>query len=150
MDRKRIVLAILTSACLAASMLVGSAPSNAQINGFGTSTSGGSRRPDRSHQLYRNLWVELGGGVRWPCDGAYQLRNAGVWFEHCRGIRRKTNRTNYPDLTAVRRDAFLRHPAAKTRFWCPSARQRRRGAKRVRSEHLHTVLNLKRGVVRIG
>src|SRR6476660_9461963 len=42
MDRKRIVLAILTSACLAASMLVGSIPSNAQINGFGTSTSGGS------------------------------------------------------------------------------------------------------------
>ena len=42
MDRKRIVLAILTSACLAASMLVGTIPSNAQINGFGTSTSGGS------------------------------------------------------------------------------------------------------------
>src|SRR6476620_12396046 len=42
MDRKRIVLAILTAVCLAASMLVGSIPSNAQINGFGTSTSGGS------------------------------------------------------------------------------------------------------------
>jgi hypothetical protein len=42
MDRKRIVLAILTSACLATSMLVGTIPSNAQINGFGTSTSGGS------------------------------------------------------------------------------------------------------------
>jgi hypothetical protein len=42
MARKRIVLVILTSACLAASMLAGTIPSNAQINGFGTSTSGGS------------------------------------------------------------------------------------------------------------
>jgi hypothetical protein len=42
MDRKRIVLAILTSACWVASMLAGTIPSNAQINGFGTSTAGGS------------------------------------------------------------------------------------------------------------
>src|SRR5262249_15621093 len=42
MARKCIALAILTSACLGASMLAGTIPSNAQINGFGTSTAGGS------------------------------------------------------------------------------------------------------------
>jgi hypothetical protein len=39
---RKIVLAILTVACCGASMLAGTIPSNAQINGFGTSTAGGS------------------------------------------------------------------------------------------------------------
>jgi len=42
MAGKPIALAILTSACLGASMLAGTIPSNAQINSFGTSTAGGS------------------------------------------------------------------------------------------------------------
>jgi hypothetical protein len=39
---RKIVLAILTVACCGASMLAGTIPSNAQINGFGTSSAGGS------------------------------------------------------------------------------------------------------------
>src|ERR1700757_1891481 len=39
---RKIVLAILTVACCGASMLAGTVPSNAQINGFGTSAAGGS------------------------------------------------------------------------------------------------------------
>jgi hypothetical protein len=39
---RKIVLAILTVACCGALMLAGTIPSNAQINGFGTSTAGGS------------------------------------------------------------------------------------------------------------
>ena len=39
---RKIVFAILTVAWCATSMLAGTIPSNAQINGFGTSTAGGS------------------------------------------------------------------------------------------------------------
>src|SRR5262245_20666878 len=42
MDRTRIVVVILTVACLAASLLAGTTASNAQINGFGSSSAGGS------------------------------------------------------------------------------------------------------------
>jgi hypothetical protein len=43
MGQKRLILTILSSACLALSMLAGTAPASAaHIGGFGRSTSGGS------------------------------------------------------------------------------------------------------------
>jgi hypothetical protein len=42
MNRKRVVLGILSSACLAASMLAGTYPASARSRGFGFSTGGGS------------------------------------------------------------------------------------------------------------
>src|SRR5262245_34021599 len=102
------------------------------------------RRPDRPNQLYRNLWVELGGGIRWPPDRAHQFRNAGIWPEYGRRIRRKTNRINHADLAAVRWEPFLRGAIPKPEFRGCSARQYRRRARRSRSEHLHGVLNPKK------
>jgi hypothetical protein len=42
MNRKRVFLTILSSVCLAATMLAGPVPASAQKGGFGTSTSSGS------------------------------------------------------------------------------------------------------------
>jgi hypothetical protein len=42
MNRKRVFLTILSSVCLAATILAGPVPASAQRGGFGTSTSGGS------------------------------------------------------------------------------------------------------------
>jgi len=100
------------------------------------------RRSDRSNQLYWNLWVELGGGIRWPPDRAHQFRNAGIWLEYGRRIRRKTNRINDADLAAVQREPFRRGAIPKPEFRGRRARQCRGRARRSRSGHLHRVLNL--------
>src|SRR6476646_2440454 len=94
MNRKRLALTILSSVCLAASLLAETVPVSAR--NFGFSTAGGSgSTPTGPLQLYRKFWTELCWGLGGSDDEPNQFGGVRhIWFSRCRRRRRAINRVN--------------------------------------------------------